>query len=306
MTPKHAETHVFSVSDGGGTRLDLFLSEQLAITRSQVKRLVDSELVRVNGEAVKAGYKLRAGDEIEVTIRPEPEMNLEPEPIPLQILYEDEDLAVINKPKGLVVHPGAGNWTGTLVHALLYHLDDLSEEGGSDRPGIVHRLDKDTSGLMVVAKNNSTHAHLSELLKERLMEKHYLALVHGAMRDDEGVIDKPIGRHPKDRKKMAVVEWGREAQTIYRVEERFSKYTLVRLRLITGRTHQIRVHLASLHHPIVGDPLYGLKTGNLGADSQLLHACYLAFTHPNGQHLEFASSPGPEFWAIVEKARQID
>lgn len=129
MTPKHAETHVFSVSDGGGTRLDLFLSEQLAITRSQVKRLVDSELVRVNGEAVKAGYKLRAGDEIEVTIRPEPEMNLEPEPIPLQILYEDEDLAVINKPKGLVVHPGAGNWTGTLVHALLYHLDDLSEEG---------------------------------------------------------------------------------------------------------------------------------------------------------------------------------
>lgn len=305
MIPKPAETHVFTVTEGAGTRLDLYLSERLDTSRSQVKRLVDSESVLVNGEVVKAGYKLRAGDQVVVTVKPEPDQSLEPQPIPLEIIYEDEELAVINKPKGLVVHPGAGNWSGTLVHALLYHLDDLAEGGGAERPGIVHRLDKDTSGLMVVAKTNSAHAFLSDLLQARLMEKHYLALVHGVMRDDEGLIDKPIGRHPKDRKKMAVVPKGREAQTIFTVVERFRKYTLVKLRLITGRTHQIRVHLSSIHHPIVGDPLYGLKTGNLGASSQMLHACYLAFPHPHGQVVEFNSSPGREFWEIVEKARQI-
>jgi 23S rRNA pseudouridine1911/1915/1917 synthase len=305
MIPKPAETHVFTVTEGAGTRLDLYLSERLDTSRSQVKRLVDSESVLVNGEVVKAGYKLRAGDQVVVTVTPEPDQSLEPQPIPLEIIYEDEELAVINKPKGLVVHPGAGNWSGTLVHALLYHLDDLAEGGGAERPGIVHRLDKDTSGLMVVAKTNSAHAFLSDLLQARLMEKHYLALVHGVMRDDEGLIDKPIGRHPKDRKKMAVVPKGREAQTIFTVVERFRKYTLVKLRLITGRTHQIRVHLSSIHHPIVGDPLYGLKTGNLGASSQMLHACYLAFPHPHGQVVEFNSSPGREFWEIVEEARQI-
>lgn len=305
MIPKPDETHVFTLEEDCPTRLDVLISERFDLTRSQVKRLVDSEFILVNGRPVKAGYKPRAGDEVAVTIAREPDPTLEPEDIPLEIIYEDEELAVINKPKGLVVHPGAGNWSGTLVHALLYHLEDLSEGGSQERPGIVHRLDKDTSGLLVVAKTDRCHAYLSDLIKERRMEKHYLALVHGVMRDDEGVIDRPIGRHPKNRKKMAVVSSGRQAITLFSVQERFGRYTLVRLRLITGRTHQIRVHLSSIHHPIVGDPLYGYETGNLGATTQLLHACYLAFQHPDGRFMEFHSTPDPSFWEIVEKARQI-
>lgn len=306
MIPKPAESHVFTAADDSGSRLDLYLSERLELSRSQIKRLADSGLILVNGKQTKAGYKLRAGDVVSVEVPPEPEQVLKPQPIPLEIIYEDEDLAVISKPKGLVVHPGAGNLSETLVNALLYHFEDLSEEGGPDRPGIVHRLDKDTSGLMLVAKHDRSHAYLTNLLKERQVEKHYLALVHGVIKDDQGLIDKPIGRHPRDRKRMAIVEDGREAQTVFTVQERFSKYSLVLLHLITGRTHQIRVHLASMHHPIVGDPVYGYKTGNLGASSQMLHACYLAFQHPSGQFLEFSSSPGPEFWEAVEKAKMID
>lgn len=304
MTAKWAEQHQFTVAEGGA-RLDLYLSERLELTRSQVKRLVDQELVQVNGEPVKAGYKLKPEDRISVFLPESSELSLEPEPIPLEIVYEDEELAVINKPRGLVVHPGAGNPDGTLVNALLFHLDELSEVGDPERPGIVHRLDKDTSGLLVVAKTDSCHTYLTQQIKERLVARHYLALVQGVLRDDRGTIEAPIGRHPKDRKKMAVVEDGRPAVTHFEVLERFARHSLVRCRLVTGRTHQIRVHLAHVHHPLVGDPLYGYRTNNLGAEGQMLHAAYLAFTHPQGQFLEFSAEPDAKFWGIVEKARRM-
>lgn len=305
MTVRPHNTKHFTVHEGVNQRLDLWLGQQLRVSRSQIKRLIDQELVTVNGTTTKAGYKVQAGDELVVNIPQEQTPSLEAEPIPLHILYEDEELAVIEKPKGLVVHPGAGNLDGTLVNALLYHIEELAEGGEPERPGIVHRLDKDTSGLMMVAKTEASFAYLSNLLKERQVERHYLALVQGRVAQDEGVIDKPIGRHPKDRKKMAVLPSGRDAQTIFTVIERFTKHSLVRCELVTGRTHQIRVHCASMHHPIVGDPLYGWKKNNLGADSQMLHAAYLAFRHPRGERLEFNSDPGAEFWDVVEKAKHL-
>lgn len=276
MTPRQHERHQFKVDAECGLRLDLWLGERLTLSRSQIKRLIDQNLVVVNELPQKAGYKVQQGDEIEVAVPQAQVPSLEPEPIPLDIVYEDEDLAVINKPKGLVVHPGAGNLDGTLVNALLYHLDELADGSDEERPGIVHRLDKDTSGLMVIAKTNGCYLYLTDQLKDRSVKRHYLALVQGRMSESEGVIEKPIGRHPKDRQKMAVLETGREAKTIYTVQEHFCDHTLVRCQLVTGRTHQIRVHLASIHHPIVGDPLYGLKRNNLGAQSQMLHAFYLA------------------------------
>ena len=297
------EVREFIVQEGVGKRLDIWLGEQMEITRSQLKQLIDKQFVLVNGEIVKAGYGVKDGDRISLSVPQPRSVSLQPEAIPLEIVYEDDNIAVINKPKGLVVHPAAGNWDGTLVNSLLYHIDTLSTVGGPLRPGIVHRLDKDTSGLLVIAKNNEMHEHLKKQLQKRLVHRHYLALVHGSFSKDEGVIDAPIGRHPKDRKKMTVLDTGRRAVTHYTVKDRFPKYTLVECRLETGRTHQIRVHLASIHHPIVGDPVYGRRCFELGAETQMLHAAYLAFYNLDGYPMEFHSEPPEAFKNILGKAR---
>ncbi len=306
MTERTGELHEFTVAENFGERLDIWLGYRLEFSRSQLKKLIDQGSVTVNGDRVKAGYKVQEGDRIEV-LTPEPQiMELKPEPIPLEIIYEDEELAVINKQRGLVVHPGPGNLDGTMVNALLAHVDELAKGSGDERPGIVHRLDKDTSGLIMVAKNNDSFTYLTDQLKKRFVERHYLALVQGVMPFNKGMIEEPIGRHPKDRKKMAVVQDGREAKTLYEVKESFSKHSLVECRLVTGRTHQIRVHFSSIHHPLVGDTLYGFKHNNLGARGQVLHAYYLAFTDRGGRFREFRAEPDGEFLKIVEKARQLN
>lgn len=304
MTAPKTRSHRFVVSEDLKQRLDLWLAERLDLSRSQLKRLIDAKLVKVNGVPVKAGYLTRRGDLISLVLPPQPAPFLQPEPIPLEIIYQDRDLAVINKPKNLVVHPGAGHGEGTLVNALLFHFPCLAAGSGQHRPGIVHRLDKDTSGLMVIAKNEESFTCLTAQLKKRTVQRHYLAVVQGVVALQSGLLDKPLGRHPKDRKKMAVLRTGRPAQTHFLVQERFKKHSLLLCRLITGRTHQIRVHLASMLHPIVGDPLYGFKTNNLGAKSPMLHAVYLAFQHPKGHFVEFQVQPPAEFKEILQKARQ--
>ncbi len=300
-----ARVYRLVVEEGARERLDVWVAQQIDLSRSQVKQLIDEGFVVVNGEGVKAGYRLRAGDEVQVTVPPPQEIAVKPENIPLEIIYQDSHLAIVNKPKGLVVHPAAGNWEGTLVNALLYHLDDLAGIGGELRPGIVHRLDKDTSGLMIVAKHDEAHRYLASQLKQRRIRRHYLALVHGQVKQEQGTIDAPIGRHPKDRKRMAVVEGGRAAVTHFTVLERFPRHTLLECRLETGRTHQIRVHLSAIHHPIVGDPVYGRRGDQLGAASQMLHAYYLGFHHLDGKWMEFTKEPPKEFQAAVEKARGL-
>ncbi|MGI6147848.1 MAG: RluA family pseudouridine synthase [Firmicutes bacterium] len=294
-----------TVTEGGQERLDVWVARQIDMSRSQVKQLIDAGFITVNQRQEKAGYRLRMGDEVFVTIPPPQETAVKPENIPLEIVYQDAHIAVVNKPKGLVVHPAAGNWQGTLVNALLHHIGDLAGIGGELRPGIVHRLDKDTSGLMIVAKHDAAHRYFASELKQRRIRRYYTALVHGTVQHDHGTIDAPIGRHPKDRKRMAVVEGGRPAVTHFSVQERFQRHTLVECRLETGRTHQIRVHLSAINHPIVGDPVYGRKGDQLGATSQMLHAFYLGFHHLDGRCLEFRCEPPEEFLITVEKARQI-
>lgn len=306
MTGLKMKTHEFVLSEDSEQRLDLWLAQRLDLSRSQVKRLIDAELVKVNNSPIKAGYSPRSGDQISVVIPRSSAFSLKPEPIPLEIVYQDQDLAVINKPKNLVVHPGAGNWEGTLVNALLFHFQHLAAGSDRHRPGIVHRLDKDTSGLMIIAKSDQSYRFLAQQLKVHAVQRHYLALVQGVISEEEGLIEKPIGRHPRNRKKMTTLQSGREALTFYSVRQRFKKHTLVLCRLKTGRTHQIRVHFASIHHPVVGDALYGFKTNNIGASSQMLHASYLAFTHPDGKPMEFHSPPPPEFLEAVKKAGQIN
>lgn len=283
-------------ADEDARRLDVFLTERSDLTRSNIKNLIDMGKVTVNGEAVKAGRKIFAGDRVQVFLIPEAPAGLLPEDIPLDIVYQDADMAVINKTQGMVVHPAAGNERGTLVNALLFSLDDLSGIGGETRPGIVHRLDKDTSGLLVVAKNNAAHAHLSEQIKTKKARRIYRALVEGNIKQDEGLVDLPIGRHRGDRKKMAVVQGGRRAVTEYRVLERFGTYTYIECALQTGRTHQIRVHMKQTGHPVVGDEKYGRAKNIFGHKGQFLHAYKLGLYAPSTeQYMEF-TAPLPDYF----------
>lgn len=275
-----------------GDRLDVELSRGGQVSRARAQALIKEGRARVNGRTVeKPSHKTDAGDEILLDVPAAAPAAAEPENISLNILYEDSDLAVVVKPAGMVVHPACGNESGTLVNALLYHLKDLSGIGGTARPGIVHRLDKDTSGLLLVAKNDRAHLDLSAQLQRRAMEKHYAAVVAGRMKEESGVIEAPIGRSPKDRKKMAVVEGGRDAETRWRVLSEQADRTLLDVRIITGRTHQIRVHMASVHHPVLGDPLYGTR-GMPSAPRLMLHAMSLSFTHPStGERMTFFCPP---------------
>ncbi len=309
-------------SDSANQRIDKFLSSyDSTLSRSFIQRLIDNGSVTVNGKFAKSSYKLKEGDEIKIEIPELEPSTVKPEPIPLDILYEDESVIVINKPAGMVVHPAAGNYSGTLVNALLYHclkppsppfdkggMGGLSGIGGIERPGIVHRLDKDTSGLLMVAKDDFTHNHLSKQLKDRTIVRKYLTLVKGNIKEDSKKIEIPIGRHVSDRKKMSIkTKRGRIAITEFTVMERFGDYTLLEIRLKTGRTHQIRVHLSAIGHPVAGDRVYGgrqktedrkqktedrkQKTevrSQISIQRQMLHAAILGFIHPKtGKYLEF-------------------
>lgn len=291
----------------GGERIDKFIADNSeGISRSYAAKLCAERRVLVEGKNADKKYKLKGGEMIEIDV-PEPEtVEVLPENIPLDIVYEDDDLIVVNKPQGMVVHPAAGNESGTLVNALMYHCGgSLSAINGVIRPGIVHRIDKDTSGLLVAAKNNEAHLFLSAQLKERKAIRKYIALVNGNIKEDRGTINKPIARHPNDRKKMAVVSGGREAVTHYNVLERYGGYTLVECILETGRTHQIRVHMASIGHSIVGDPVYGIKKEKYKLNGQLLHAKTIGFVHPStGEMMEFTSELPDYFKEVIEKERR--
>ncbi len=297
------------VEDGdAGTRMDAYLSSVTdnTLSRSFIQKLVAAGKVWVNGEVKEEKkYKVKTGDLLEMQI-PEPVKteNALPEDIPLDIVYEDEDVAVINKPRGMVVHPAPGNETGTMVNALLYHFKDLSSVGGVVRPGIVHRIDKDTSGLIMVAKNDKAHLSLSEQLKVHSITRVYQAVVWNNFKEDEGTVDAPIARDPKNRFRMAVTEGGRRAVTHYRVLERYGAFTLIECRLETGRTHQIRVHMAYRKHPLLGDALYGPEKNPYGAQGQMLHAKVLGFDHPTtGERMVFECEPPAEFSRVLERLR---
>lgn len=296
---------ILTAENGISDRLDKYISENTELSRSYAAKLASDGLISVNGVSADKKYKLKGGERIVIEV-PEPEsLEAVPQNIPLDIVYEDDYIIVVNKPQGMVVHPAPGNPDGTLVNGLLYHCS-LSGINGVIRPGIVHRIDKDTSGLLVVAKTNAAHESLAEQLKERKALRRYYCIVNGNIREDEGVIDKPIGRHPIDRKRMAVVAGGREAVTHYKVLERFKGYSLVECRLETGRTHQIRVHMAYIGHSIVGDPVYGIKKERFKTDGQLLHAKTIGFVHPvTGELMEFDSELPEYFTKILNKLRKI-
>ena len=287
-------------------RLDVYLAEKNDFTRSRTEKLIRDGCVSVEGEtAVKPGVLLRTGMVVELTLPDLKPAALEAQDLPLSIIYQDADLAVVYKPSGMVVHPAAGNPDGTMVNALLMKLEDLSGVGGEMRPGIVHRIDKDTSGLLLVAKNDRSHLLLSEQIKEHSVERAYRAILIGRMKELEGDVNGPIGRHPNDRKKMAVVPGGREAHTHWTVLEELRGATLVEARLTTGRTHQIRVHMASIGHPVLGDPVYGPKKSPYPVEGgQLLHAFRLGFIHATtGEKFLFEAPPEPRFMNWLEKLR---
>ena len=291
-----------------GLRIDKFLSEQNPdYSRSYIQKLIKDGQVSVSGKAIKSNYKIDGSEEIVLLIPEQIVPDILPENIPLDILYEDQDLIVINKPKGMVVHPAAGHYSGTLVNALMYHCkDDLSGINGVMRPGIVHRIDQNTTGSLLVCKNDYAHNFIASQLKVHSITRKYRAIVHGNIKEDTGTIDAPIGRHPIDRKKMAIEPRnGREAVTHFQVLERFGNYTYIECQLETGRTHQIRVHMSSIHHPIVGDDVYGpAKCPFSGLQGQTLHAQVLGFIHPRTkEYMEF-SAPLPEYFeSLLQKLR---
>ncbi|TYO97975.1 RluA family pseudouridine synthase [Desulfallas thermosapovorans] len=299
------KTEIYRVEAGeAGVRLDVFVtSREGKLSRSFVQKLIGDGAVTVNRAAARANYRLKEGDTVVVNLPPPVELTVQPEPIALEIYYEDMDVIVVNKPRGMVVHPAEGNYTGTLVNALLYHCRDLSGINGVLRPGIVHRIDKDTSGLLMVAKNDLAHEHLAGQLKEHTVRRGYLALAHGVLSSDRGVVDAPIGRDPRDRQKMAVTSRNaKKAVTHYRVLGRAGNYTLLKLRLETGRTHQIRVHMAYIGHPLVGDTRYGPGKPHFNLEGQFLHAYLLGFIHPrNGEYMEFRAPLPAELTTILKK-----
>ena len=293
------------VFEGENSRLDVFVSLVADISRSRAAQLLENGNVLLNGEAAKKNTKLKNGSCVKI-ILPDPEVyDVTPENIPLDIVFEDSDLLVVNKPKGMVVHPAAGNYSGTLVNALMYHCgDSLSGINGVMRPGIVHRIDKNTSGHLIVAKNDNSHKHLAEQIKEHSFTREYEAVVYGKLKNDSGTVNAPIARHPKERKQMAVVEGGREAVTHYTVIERLDGFTHIGLRLETGRTHQIRVHMAYIGHPVAGDDVYGPKKVITALGGQCLHAKKIGFIHPaSGQYLEFDSELPDYFNAFLKRSK---
>ena len=290
----------YVITDQTGRIDKVLTSLEPEITRSQLKNLINDGHVTVNGQAVKPKYKVQAGDKISL-VKSEPQsLELTPENIPLDIVYEDDDVIVVNKPQGMVVHPAPGHPDHTLVNALLYH-SPLSTINGTFRPGIVHRIDKDTSGLLMVAKNDLAHQSLAEQLRNKTNKREYLALVYGQIKEDEGTIDAPLGRNPQDRKKQAVVKGGRHAVTHFKVMKRYDNFTLVKCILETGRTHQIRVHMKYIGHPLVGDPLYGPRK-MIGKNGQFLHAALLGFKHPRtGKEMVFEAPLPENFQKMLDK-----
>lgn len=300
------EYRFIATEESDNTRIDSTLSFLLPDkSRSYIQKIIKDGAILVNGKAVKQSYTLKAEDEIVCNIPEVKELEVEPENMDLDIVYEDSDIIIINKPKDMVVHPAPGHMSGTLVNGILYHCKDLSGINGVLRPGIVHRIDKDTTGLLIICKNDNSHNSIAAQLKEHSAERTYHAICHGVLKDDEGVIDAPLGRSANDRKKMAIVPGGKRAVTHYTVLERFKNATYVKLNLETGRTHQIRVHMASLGHPLLGDPVYGRGDDKYLRFGQLLHAKTLGVVHPStGEFIQFDSSLPEYFIEILEKLKK--
>lgn len=293
---------IFQAEDDYDIRIDKWLTERLEdVSRSYIQNLIEKNCIIVNNKPVKSNYKIKEDDEIEVILPPNIEPEIVAEDIPLDIVYEDDDIIIINKPKDMVVHPAPGHYTGTMVNALMFHCkDNLSGINGVLRPGIVHRIDKDTTGLIVACKNDKAHISLSEQLKEHSITRKYRAIVHGVIKEDEGVVEGAIARHPNDRKKMTIDnQRGRHAVTHFKVLERFKEYTYIECQLETGRTHQIRVHMKSINHPVLGDEVYGPARCGYKLHGQTLHAMSLGFIHPSkGEYVEFVSEPEvPEYFS---------
>lgn len=293
------------IAEESGKRIDKYLSECTEYSRSRIQTLCDEGLILVNDKESKSSYKVSEGDKITLNIPEDRELDAKPENIPLDILYEDEDIIVINKPKGMAVHPAPGNYSGTLVNALLYHCKDLSGINGVLRPGIVHRIDKDTTGCIVCCKNDQAHRSIAKQLEDKTCHREYIAVVTGIIEHEEGLIDAPIGRDPRDRQKMMVIETNsKEARTHFKVLERFSKSTLVDCTLETGRTHQIRVHMKYIHHPVMGDLKYGTSCPYIETNGQVLHAHSLTLVHPRTNRQMTFEAPLPEYFQkLVELLR---
>ena len=293
------------VQDGEeNVRIDSFVSNKISdLSRTMIVKLIESDNIKVNGKSQKPSYKIQAGDKISIEIPEIKEVDLKAQDIPINIIYEDDDIIVINKEKGMVVHPAEGNWDGTLVNAIMAHCkDSLSGIGGELRPGIVHRIDKDTSGILIIAKNDKAHINLSEQIKNREVKKKYIALVRGIVPENEATINMPIGRSTKDRKKMEVTKNGKEAITHFKVLKRYGKYTLLEVKIDTGRTHQIRVHLAEIGYPVVGDMVYSNGKNEFGVVGQMLHAQSLDFKHPTtGKKMHLEAELPEYFKKIIEQ-----